>query len=200
VWEYTFISIFLTIGLIIWEFSKSAGLNVLKKQSISNIERSTVKPHNSEVSEEIKKIVIETEVIENNAVKQPLTEEIGEEASETILSEENPFKDVLETIDNKPEQTSVPLRDTEQIIINNESEFGYFVEGDLPDSLLEDDFWENDAIEIIPDAISSNEQMDDILSKIDAQIPLDAEEIGIFEYHSKPMNKLHQGEENIFAD
>ncbi len=199
VWQYTILSIFLTIGLIIWEFTRNRQSN--GKQSTKNQKPVSFAKINSNISDELKNSIISTEVVENSNHLEILIEATSEIVEEEVING-NPFKEIIEITER---QASVPLlRDTEQISLLDEPLTGFFLENDLPDELFMEDVLYEDTIEITEDTPPSTEQITEILSKVQENIPLDEEEISIYEYYFKnqPLDGREKTEtkENIFAE
>lgn len=199
VWQYTLLSIFLSIGLIIWEFTRNK--QTAGKQSVKNQKNISFGKINSNVSEELKNSIISTEVIENVNQKEIQVETPSEIIEEDIITE-NPFQEIIEITEK---QSITPLlRDTEQIVVLEEPPTGFFLENDLPDELFIEDVLSEDAIAITEEIPPSTEQITEILYKIQENIPLDEEEIGIYEYYfnkqSPESSEKGETNENIFAE
>lgn len=199
VWQYTILSIFLSIGLIVWEFTRNKQTS--GQQSTKNQKPISFAKINNNISDELKNSIISTETIERPNHGETRTEVLSEVAEEVLL-DENPFQEIIgltEKQSNKP-----LLRDTEQITLLDEPSTGFFLENGLPDELLMEDILTEDIIEITEDIPPSTEQITEILSKVQENIPLDEEEIGIYEYYFK--NQTHEvlgkseTNENIFAE
>lgn len=199
VWQYTILSIFLSIGLIVWEFTRNKQTS--GQQSPKNQKPISFAKINTNISDELKKSIISTETIENPNHRETQTE-VPSKVAEEVLLDENPFQEIIELTEK---QSNKPLlRDTEQITLLDEPSTGFFLENDLPDELLMEDILAEDVIEITEDIPPSTEQITEILSKVQENIPLDEEEIRIYEYYFKnqSLEVLEKSEtnENIFAE
>jgi hypothetical protein len=211
VWQYTFISIFLSIALIIWEFTRSKQAN--ENSSTKNQKHISSAKINKNISEELKNSVMETETMENtlNPDNNPIG--IVSEIVEEEIKAENPFLEIITINEQNAKSSTKQLRDTEQMVLLDEYPTGFFVEGDLPDELLIEDIWCEGAIEITEEEPPSTEHITEILSKIEDNIPLDEEEIRIYEYYfniqddiekalvnNNEHNETKKVKENIFAE
>lgn len=194
VWEYTFFSIFFMIALIIWEFSKKTQIEV-RQSNERKFSKDRWKKQNHEANNQAK--LIDSESIEpESKAKQSRLEDDKTSTNDTI-AEKNKISQIFEEVMNNPVN---PFRDTEEIIISEEFEEGYFLEGDLPDELLDESLWMEDSIEIIDDEQPTRIDIHEIIRKSNNNIPLDEEEIIAFERYQKLNNPINTQTENIFAD
>lgn len=183
------------IALIIWEFSKKTQSEI-RPSNERKLSKDRWKKQNHEANNQAK--LIDSEIIEPESKAELSRLEDDKTSTNDTIAEENKISQIFEEVINNPVN---PFRDTEEIIISEEFEEGYFLEGDLPDELLDESLWMEDSIEIIDDEQPTRIDIHEIIGKFNNNIPLDEEEIIAFERYQKLNNNpINTQTENIFAD